>query len=91
MDDDDARATLTEAQRAGLLDLLYWALIETRARADGPRAASLADALHNVPHEVGSGRLHWAWLRDDLARHQREHPGGEDYVARLARIAPPMA
>jgi len=81
-----------DTQRKKLCQMLGWAFTEIRARAaegQGKRASDLADAFHNLPHEMWAEHFSFsifreAFLKPYYRNWPTEHP--HDYLAMLDEI-----
>src|SRR5690348_16370815 len=85
---------LTDQQRKGLCDVLYWAFIELRGM-DSPerahQASKLAYALHNLPHLVFAEKLDWDQIEGGLRYYQNrfyQHDAtrGYDYLLMIEQV-----
>jgi hypothetical protein len=85
---------LSEQQRRGLCDLLYWAFLDLRDMHSPDRAlqaSKLAYALHNVPHLIFADRFDWEKVEGPLRYYQSQFyetdaTRGYDYLKMIAQI-----
>ena len=79
-----------EEQRRQLCELMHMAFVDLR-RLDGDQAHDLADAFHNLPHEMyGKGKWSVSRARAFLERYCDKHHGHGtyNYVAAFDKIFP---
>lgn len=85
---------LSENERRGLCEILYWAFIELRGMGFPERAvqaSKLAYALHNLPHLMYSDDFAWEKVEGPLRYYQSvyydsEATRGYDYLRMIAQI-----
>ena len=87
--DPDAHCP-SEAQRRKLCDMLYHVLVEIRLlgfAGRGEQASDLADAFHNLPHDMWGDHFSFSHFREAfLAPYQRKWStdAARDYLAMLS-------
>ena len=79
-----------EAQQQKLCEMLYHALVEIRIFAvseRGERASDLADAFHNLPHEIWCDYFSLTYFRQAFIEpYARKWSGGRNYAAMLDEV-----
>ena len=79
-----------EAQQKKLCDMLHHAFVDIRmfaASGHGERASDLADAFHNLPHEIWCDYFSISFFRQAfLTPYARKWSGGWDYLAMLDEV-----
>jgi hypothetical protein len=81
-----------EAQQKKLCDMLHYALVDIRNLAGGghaEQASDLADAFHNLPHEIWCDFFSISFFRDAfLSHYYRKWPDRifRDYMGLLEEV-----
>jgi hypothetical protein len=78
---------LSDQQRRGLCEVMYWAFVELRGMGSAEhavQASKLCYALHNLPHFLFAEDFTWDKVKGPLRYYQehfyRERKTGYDYV-----------
>jgi hypothetical protein len=85
----DSKVPNAEQQRK-LCDMLHHAFVDIRmlaAGGHGEQASDLADAFHNLPHEIWCDYFSISFFRQAfLTPYVRKWSGGRDYSAMLDEV-----
>jgi hypothetical protein len=86
--------SLSDQERRGLCEVLYWAFIDLRGMGSPDRAlqsSKLAYALHNFPHYLFADDFSWEKVEGSLRYYQSQYyqteaTRGYDYLKMIAQI-----
>lgn len=79
----------TQEQISRLCKMMYYAFIEIRflaSKGQSGQVGALANAFHNLPSVMMSGRFKWSWFEDSLKAYHKQYESLCPYMDMLKSI-----